>query len=183
MVAPSKIEVLTDLSPFIKVYTDRLLGTPHVPPSPEDPTTGVASKDTTISPNVSARLYLPKLSDPTQKLPILVYYHGGGFCVESAFSFQYHRYMNILSSKSGALVVSVEYRLAPEHLLPAAYDDSWYALEWVCSHVLDHTHFDKDQWITKPPISTGFSSVATAPAGISPQHGYACRVRVFTRKR
>ncbi|KAL2226682.1 2-hydroxyisoflavanone dehydratase-like [Sesamum indicum] len=148
MVSPTKIEVLTDLSPFIKVYTERLLGTPHVPPSPEDPTTGVASKDTTITPNVSARLYLPKLSNPTQKLPILVYYHGGGFCVDSAFSCQYHRYMNLLSSKSGALVVSVEYRLAPEYLLPAAYEDSWDALKWVCSHVLDHTHFEKDQWIT-----------------------------------
>ncbi|KAL0434324.1 UNVERIFIED_CONTAM: 2-hydroxyisoflavanone dehydratase [Sesamum latifolium] len=136
MVPSTKIQVLTDLSPFIKVYTERLLGTPHVPPSLEDPTTGVSSKDTTISPNVSARLYLPKLSDPTQKLPILVYYHGGGFCVESAFSFQYHRYMNILSAKSGALVVSVEYRLAPEHLLPAAYDDSWYALKWAGSESL-----------------------------------------------
>ncbi|KAK4434003.1 2-hydroxyisoflavanone dehydratase [Sesamum alatum] len=149
MASPTKIELLTDLSPFIKVYTERLVGTPHVPPSrPEDPTTGVSSKDTTISPTVSARLYLPKLSQPTQKLPILVYYHGGGFCIESAFSFQYHRYMNLLSAKSGSLVVSVEYRLAPEHPLPAAYDDSWDALKWVCSHVLDQTHFEKDQWIT-----------------------------------
>ncbi|XP_020548376.1 2-hydroxyisoflavanone dehydratase-like [Sesamum indicum] len=145
-------EVLTDLSPIIKVYTDgtveRLFGSPHVPPSPEDPTTGVSSKDTIISPTVSARLYLPKLTHPTQKLPILVYYHGGGFCVESAFSFFDHRFMNLLSAESVALVVSVEYRLAPEHPLPAAYEDSWDALKWVCSHVLDQTHFEKDQWIT-----------------------------------
>ncbi|KAL2244061.1 UNVERIFIED_CONTAM: 2-hydroxyisoflavanone dehydratase [Sesamum indicum] len=145
-------EVLTDLSPIIKVYTDgtvdRLIGSPLVPPSPEDPTTGVSSKDITISPTLSARLYLPKLTLPTQKLPILVYYHGGGFCIESAFSFFVQRYMNHLSAESGALVVSIEYRLAPEHLLPAAYEDSWDALNWVCSHVLDQTHFEKDQWIT-----------------------------------
>ncbi|KAL0393136.1 UNVERIFIED_CONTAM: 2-hydroxyisoflavanone dehydratase [Sesamum radiatum] len=112
-------DVISDLSPIIKVYTDGtvegLLGSAHVPPSPEDPTTGVSSKDTTISPTLSARLYLPKLTHPTQKLPILVYYHGGGFCVDSAFSFLNHRYVNLLSAESGALVVSVEYRLAPEH--------------------------------------------------------------------
>ncbi|KAI3459371.1 hypothetical protein Pfo_016034 [Paulownia fortunei] len=145
-------EVLTDLSPVLKVYTDgtvdRLSSSPHVPPSPEDPTTGVSSKDITISPVISARLYLPKLTHPTQKLPILVYYHGGGFCIESAFSFLSHRYINILSAEAGALVISVEYRLAPEHPLPAAYEDSWDALKWVCAHVLDQTHFEKEQWIT-----------------------------------
>ncbi|KAL0367554.1 UNVERIFIED_CONTAM: 2-hydroxyisoflavanone dehydratase [Sesamum radiatum] len=56
--------------------------------------------------------------------------------------------MNLLSAESGSLVVSVEYRLAPEHPLPAAYEDSWDALKWVCSHVLDQTHFEKDEWIT-----------------------------------
>ncbi|KAL0367548.1 UNVERIFIED_CONTAM: 2-hydroxyisoflavanone dehydratase [Sesamum radiatum] len=151
MAATTK-EVLTDLSPIIKIYTDgtvdRLIGSPHVPPSPEDPTACVSSKDITISPTLSARLHLPKLKHPTRKFPILVYYHGGGFCIGSAFSFFDHRYMNLLSAESGALVVSIEYRLAPEHLLPAAYEDSWDALNWVCSHVLDQTHFEKDQWIT-----------------------------------
>ncbi|KAK6122666.1 hypothetical protein DH2020_043594 [Rehmannia glutinosa] len=146
-------EVLVDISPVIKQYTDgsveRLFGSPHVPPSPEDPTTGVSSKDTTISPTISARLHLPKLTHPTtQTLPILVYYHGGGFCLESAFSFLDHRYINLLSSSAGALVISVEYRLAPENPLPAAYDDSWEALKWVCSHAdLNQTHLEKDQWI------------------------------------
>ncbi|KAK6137657.1 hypothetical protein DH2020_028583 [Rehmannia glutinosa] len=139
----------------LNCYTDgtveRLFGSPHVPPSPEDPTTGVSSKDTTISPLVSARLYLPKLTHPTtQTLPILVYYHCGAFCLESAFSFLHHRYINLLSSAAGALVISVEYRLAPETPLPAAYDDSREALKWVCSHGADlnQTHFEKlDQWI------------------------------------
>ncbi|PIN04468.1 Arylacetamide deacetylase [Handroanthus impetiginosus] len=150
-------EVLIDLSPVIKQYTDgtveRLFGSPHVPPSREDPITGVSSKDITISSAVSARLYLPKLTHPSQKLPILVYYHGGGFCLESAFSFLDHRYINHLSSAAGALVISVEYRLAPEHPLPAAYEDSWDALKWVCSHVHDQniseTNFEKDEWITE----------------------------------
>ncbi|KAL3634600.1 hypothetical protein CASFOL_021654 [Castilleja foliolosa] len=151
---PTK-EVHTDLSPYIKLYTDgtvdRLFGSPHVPPSQEDPSTSVSSKDVTISPSISARIYLPKLTQRTKKLPILVYYHAGAFCLESAFSLFDHRYINILSAAAGALVVSVEYRLAPEHPLPAAYEDSWDALKWVCSHGynIDQTSdFEKDDWIT-----------------------------------
>lgn len=137
MAAPAAKEILTDLSPIIKVYTDgtvdRLVDFPTAPPSPEDPTTGVASRDAAISPSISARLYLPKsASAAAQKLPILVYYHGGGFCIGSAFTAIENRYANILSAAAGAIVVSVEYRLAPEHPLPAAYEDSWEALRWVC---------------------------------------------------
>ncbi|KAL2463948.1 putative carboxylesterase 13 [Forsythia ovata] len=146
-------EMLVDLSPVIKVYKDgtveRLLGSPHVPPSPEDAATGVSSKDINISPVVQARLYLPKLTDPHQKLSVLVYYHFGGFCGESAFSFLDQRYMNILGAESKALIVSVEYRLAPEHPLPVAYEDSWTALQWVASHVIEKPGMQKEQWLTE----------------------------------
>ena len=106
-------EVAIDLSPVIKVYKDgtveRLFASPIVPSSPEDPVTGVSSKDIFISPLVSARLYLPKLKT-NQKLPIIVYFHGGGFCLGSAFSSLDHLYINTLSSEADAIVVSVEYR-------------------------------------------------------------------------
>lgn len=131
-------EILTDLSPVIKVYkngrVERLFGSPIVPPTPQDPVTGVSSKDITISPQVSARLYLPKLNHPSEKLPILVYFHGGGFCVESAFSFYQQRYLNLVVAEARVVCVSVEYRSAPEYLLPIAYEDSWTALQWVASH-------------------------------------------------
>ncbi|KAK4421663.1 2-hydroxyisoflavanone dehydratase [Sesamum alatum] len=171
-------EVITDMSPVIKVYTDgtvdRLFGSPHVPPSPEDPITGVSSKDVTISSAVSARLYLSKLTHPTQKLPILVYYHSSAFCLESAFSFFHHRYINLLSAEAGALIVSVEYRLAPEHPLPTAYEDSWDALQWVCSHVLDQTHFKKDHWITNHGDFTRFF-IGGDSAGGNIAHNIALR--------
>ena len=78
-------ELEKEFLPFLRMYKDgtveRLLGTPYVLPSPLDPETGVSSKDITISqdPSISARLYLPKLNQPHhQKLPILIYFHGGG---------------------------------------------------------------------------------------------------------
>uniref|UniRef100_A0A8R7P9D0 Alpha/beta hydrolase fold-3 domain-containing protein n=2 Tax=Triticum urartu TaxID=4572 RepID=A0A8R7P9D0_TRIUA len=62
-----------------------------------------------------------------------MYVHGGSFCTESAFCRTYHNYARSLAARAGALVVSVEYRLAPEHPVPAAYDDAWAALQWVAS--------------------------------------------------
>ncbi|KAF8781148.1 hypothetical protein HU200_001125 [Digitaria exilis] len=90
---------------------------------------------------LSARLYLPKLQDPSKKLPVLVYYHGGAFLLESADSATYHTYVNPLAAAAGVLVVSVSYRLAPEHPLPAAYEDSWAALRWAVSA--------QDDWIAE----------------------------------
>ncbi|KAL3727343.1 hypothetical protein ACJRO7_032128 [Eucalyptus globulus] len=64
----------------------RLVGFPFAPPSPDgDQQFNVLSKDVAISTNskISARLYLP---DRNTKLPTLTYFHGGKFCLESAFS-------------------------------------------------------------------------------------------------
>jgi acetyl esterase/lipase len=125
--------------PFLIQYksgrVQRLMGTDTVPAA-TDPATGVASRDVVIDAaagGLAVRLYLPtnRTSGGGGKLlPLVVFYHGGGFVTESAFSPTYHGYLNALASKAGALVVSVEYRLAPEHPLPAAYDDAWAALRW-----------------------------------------------------
>ncbi|XP_027116250.2 2-hydroxyisoflavanone dehydratase-like [Coffea arabica] len=150
MASDSK-EVATDLSPLLKVYEDgrveRFFGSPYVPPSPEDPSTSVSSKDITISADFSARLYLPNVQDSSKKFPILVYFHCGGFCTESAFSILHHRYLNLLVSEANALAVSVEYRLAPECPLPAAYEDCWAALQWISSHVVVNSNTDKEHWL------------------------------------
>ncbi|KDP25940.1 hypothetical protein JCGZ_22845 [Jatropha curcas] len=139
MDSSSSSKVALDLSPMLKIYEDghveRLLGNETVPPS-LDPKTQVQSKDVLYCPqhNLSSRLYLPKPSTPNKKLPLLVYFHGGGFFIETAFSPTYHNYLNQLVAEANIIVVSVDYRRAPEHHLPAAYDDSWTALKWVASH-------------------------------------------------
>ncbi|KAI7729089.1 hypothetical protein M8C21_007321 [Ambrosia artemisiifolia] len=107
-------EVTTELLPFLRVHNDgtveRLYNPVFAPPSPAETNGDVLSKDIIISPEVSARLYLP--SKTTKKLPILVYFHGGGFCIESAFSILSHQYINTIASQANALVISVDYRLA-----------------------------------------------------------------------
>ena len=74
---------------------------------------------------IPIRVYRP--SDET-KLPIVIYYHGGGF---TAGDLDTHDGLcRRLSKRSGAIVVSVAYRLAPEHVFPAAVEDAYAALEW-----------------------------------------------------
>lgn len=109
-------------------------------PATFDPVTQVVSKDVIIdaATGITARLFLPT-DARAKKLPILVYFHGGGFLVESAFSPTFHPHLNNLASLGPVLGVSVNYRLAPEHPLPIAYEDSWAALQWVFSR--------KDPWL------------------------------------
>ncbi|CAN6196209.1 unnamed protein product [Urochloa humidicola] len=110
-----------------------------VPAGVDNDASGVASKDVVLDAGtgLSVRLFLPKLQDPppspSKKLPVLVYFHGGGFIIESAKSAVYHSYVASLAAAAGVLAVSVDYRLAPEHPVPAAYDDCWAALLWALS--------------------------------------------------
>ncbi len=75
--------------------------------------------------SLPVRVYRP--SDEA-KLPIVLYYHGGGFTWGDLDT--HDRLCRRLSNRSGAIVVSVAYRLAPEHRFPAAVDDAYAALEW-----------------------------------------------------
>ncbi|GJN33769.1 hypothetical protein PR202_gb22392 [Eleusine coracana subsp. coracana] len=123
----------------IRVYksgrVERFDGTKTVPPSPAgDPdANGVASKDVVLDPaaNISARVYLPPGLEPGKKLPVVVFFHGGAFLVHTAASPLYHRYAAALAAAVPSVVVSVNYRLSPEHRLPAAYDDAFAALKAV----------------------------------------------------
>lgn len=130
-------------SPLLRIYEDgrveHLFGTETTQPG-FDAATSVTSKDVVIdgATGVFARLYVPDLAaagsdSQRKKLPILVYFHGGGLVLASAASPTYHRYLNSVASKANVLAVSVNYRLAPEHPIPAAYDDSWAALSWAAS--------------------------------------------------
>ena len=113
----------------------RLREDPHISPSsnPNLPIS-VLTKDILINPshNTSARIFLPrKALEHTSKLPLIVYFHGGGFILFSAASDFLHSYCSNLANDVNSIVVSVDYRLAPEHRLPAAYDDAMEAMHWI----------------------------------------------------
>uniref|UniRef100_A0A0E0E519 Patatin n=2 Tax=Oryza meridionalis TaxID=40149 RepID=A0A0E0E519_9ORYZ len=145
-------EVIHDAPNFIRVYksgrVERFLRIDFAPPS-TDAATGVSSRDVVVVPGdgVSARIYLPATpaSGYGRRLPVLVFFHGGGFCLGSAFDAATHGHANRLAARAGVIVVSVEYRLAPERPVPALYDDAWAALQWVASHAAGE---GKEPWLT-----------------------------------
>ena len=74
---------------------------------------------------VPVRVYAP--SD--EVLPVLIYFHGGGFTIGSLAT--HDTLCRTLSHLAHCAVVSVNYRLAPEHKFPTAHDDAWDAVQWV----------------------------------------------------
>lgn len=78
---------------------------------------------------VPLRLYRPLGSSDTQRLPALVYLHGGGWVIGDLDT--HDVLCRELANHAGTAVVAVDYRLAPEHRFPAAYDDTLAALRWV----------------------------------------------------
>lgn len=72
------------------------------------------------------RIYRPLVA---AHLPVAVFYHGGGFVIGSLSS--HDRLCRQLAAAAGCLVVSVGYRLAPEHPYPAAVEDAIAALDWI----------------------------------------------------
>lgn len=79
--------------------------------------------------NIPVRLYRPKGSGQADKLPVLVYYHGGGWVIGDLET--HDIICRELCNRSGAAVVSVDYRMGPEHRFPAAVEDAYAALAWV----------------------------------------------------
>jgi acetyl esterase len=82
---------------------------------------------------IPIRLYWPPDAGPV--VPVVVFFHGGGWVVGDLDSYDGDARRHAVGS--GALVVSVEYRLAPEHPYPAAVDDAWAATRWVAEHAAE----------------------------------------------
>lgn len=93
----------------------------------------VGTRELEIAPGLSGRLYLPPGSDGP--LPVLVYVHGGGWTVGSVAVFD--SFCRLLSEAAGVGILSVEYRLAPEHPYPAALEDVRTAVQWASEHAAE----------------------------------------------
>jgi acetyl esterase/lipase len=100
--------------------------------NPRPDSSGVRSADFAVdaSRGLWARVFSPAASNGPP-LPLVVYFHGGGFALFSAGQCYFDRLCRRLCRVIGAVVVSVEYRLAPEHPYPAAYDDAMDTLHFI----------------------------------------------------
>src|SRR5689334_11122171 len=83
--------------------------------------------------DLRGRLYVP--SRAVASGPLLVYFHGGGWVYGDLDS--HDPTCRFLAERSGVRVLSVDYRLAPEHPFPAAYDDAVAAYRWVVEHAAE----------------------------------------------
>jgi len=83
---------------------------------------------------IPVRIYWPPI-DQHDDLPVVVYFHGGGWCVGDLDT--HDGVARAHAAGAAAIVVSVDYRLAPEHPFPAGVDDAWAALQWVGEHAIE----------------------------------------------
>ncbi|WCJ36565.1 alpha/beta-Hydrolases superfamily protein [Euphorbia peplus] len=153
-------------------YT-RHLDFPRVPFSP-DPnllsSSPVLFKDIPVNSTNKTwlRLYLPRhlldSNNHSRRLPLLVYYHGGGFVLGSADAKMFHDLCNLISKRIEVVIASIDYRLAPEHRLPAAYEDAFEALEFIKS--------SQDDWLKRfVDVSNCFLMGSSAGGNISYETG------------
>ncbi len=92
---------------------------------PVDQVQGV--EDRVTDSGVPIRIYRPH--DAAEPSPALIFFHGGGWVVGSIET--HDGITRALAKRSGCVVISVDYRLAPEHPFPAGLDDGWSATRWV----------------------------------------------------
>ncbi|KAK1276464.1 putative carboxylesterase 8 [Acorus gramineus] len=126
----------TNVFLLIKENPDGRSITRPTPFIPTIPASSPTSKDLPLNPtnHTHLRLHRPHHPPPPQtKLPIIIYFHGGGFLIFGSSTAFYHAPCERMASAIPAIVVSVDHRLSPESRLPAAYDDAVEAIDWVFS--------------------------------------------------
>ncbi|CAO2180962.1 unnamed protein product [Urochloa humidicola] len=105
------------------------------PPGPFPDVPGVQWKDVVYDATrgLRARVYRPPAvtGGGRNKLPVLVYFHGGGYCLREYDQPPFHSCCQRFAAALPAVVLSVQYRRAPEHRLPAAVDDGATFLSWL----------------------------------------------------
>jgi len=98
------------------------------PPAPD-----VSEIDNIAAPGphgpIPLRYYRPAGVDRKEPIPVLVFYHGGGWVIGDLDTHDVA--CRLISNESRCAVVSVDYRMGPEHKFPAAVDDAYAAAHWV----------------------------------------------------
>lgn len=99
---------------------------------------GVTAQDITIPTAAGSnpgRVYRPDASTAVDLLPVILYFHGGGWVIADLDT--YDATPRSLAQQTGAIVISAHYRQAPEHKFPAAHDDANATYEWLLNNAKD----------------------------------------------
>lgn len=81
---------------------------------------------------IQARVYVPQGAASDTSLPLVAYWHGGGWVIANIDT--YDASARALANKTGAIIVSADYRQGPEHKFPAAHEDAWAAYRWIVNN-------------------------------------------------
>lgn len=114
----------------IEAVRQRLRDLPRQPVHPELRVVDLAI-DGPAGP-IGTRIYWPPTCPDQAEAPVVLYFHGGGFVMGDLDTHDGTCRQHAVGAD--AIVVSVDYRLAPEHPYPAAIEDAWAATRWVAEH-------------------------------------------------
>jgi len=112
---------------------------------------------------IPIRIYQPEGSNGT--LPVLVYYHGGGWVIGSRNS--HDALCRQISNQGRFLIVSVDYRMGPEAKFPAAVDDSIAAMNWVSENIGQYGGDDKKIAVSGDSAGGNLSAVVCIAASLN----------------
>lgn len=141
-------KLVDEVSGWLRVYDDGYVdrtwtGPPEVKfmaepvPAHDEFIDGVAVRDVDADKisGLRVRVYQPEKNpgEEETKFPVILHFHGGGFCISEANWYMYYKIYTRLARAARSIVVSVYLRRAPEHRLPAAADDGYAALLWLRS--------------------------------------------------
>lgn len=160
------MSIVAEAPGFLQVFSDGSVKrfAPEVVHASEESSKGYKFKDVVIDPSkpITGRIFLPDTPrSTTQLLPLVVYFHGGGFCFGSTTWVGYHSFLGDFSVASQSIVVSVDHRLAPENRLPVAYEDCYSSLDWLSHQV------SNDPWLAGGDLSWVFLSGDSAGGNIA----------------
>ncbi|EEE53894.1 hypothetical protein OsJ_00420 [Oryza sativa Japonica Group] len=162
------IQLLSDGS-VVRADDAALLAMPELQDVP-----GVQWKDAVYDAThgLRVRVFKPAAAaagDDGGKLPVFVYFHGGGYCIGALDQSPFHTFCLRAADELSAVVLSVQYRLAPEHRLPTAIDDGAAFFSWL------RGAGNADPWLAESAeLARTFISGVSAGANLA--HQVAVRV-------
>ncbi|XP_021769355.1 probable carboxylesterase 17 [Chenopodium quinoa] len=162
------MSLIAEAPGFLQVFSDGTVKrfAPDIAFASPESSESYKSKDVVVDPSkpITGRIFLPNtptINSSTHKLPVVVYFHGGGFCIGSTTWLNYHIFLGDLASLAGVIVLSIDYRLAPENRLPIAYSDGCSSLEWLVKSCYT------EPWLERADLSQVFLSGDSAGGNIA----------------